>query len=220
MLETRIVKWRRIGLAGLASIMIAMALTSCYQNVDMIHNDWTKNFDWNFKPDVDAPDWPVTIVFFGPGATVGNVKATLENFDYVTQGSNTTSMQLEFFDTGRLSAPVWDPDPGSKRETDWGTCWSGPFWSTTHHARIYGIIKNEFWDTAILATTHIDDHEGCDGQQFGWSETVEDQLVSWMSTRGFDVAHDALGFDNVMSGGLVGNRFHENNGMASWVYLP
>lgn len=80
-------------LAALAVASITL-LSACYKDVDMIHGDTTKNYD--VDPNKDAPDHPVTIVFFGPGASVGNVKDLLENYSFDTQGADTASMNLEF----------------------------------------------------------------------------------------------------------------------------
>lgn len=115
-----------------------------------------------------------------------------------------------------------DPDPGTKLERDNGYCLgTEPWWHTYYHGRIYEIITNAYWDTAVMVTTHQDYREGgCGGSVFGWSETVENFIVNTLSSDGYSVGRDALGFDNEMTAGPIQDRYHENNGMASWVYLP
>ncbi len=179
----------------------------------------------------NAPiDWPVNLIFYGPGAEVDSVKRMLYAADLDHSFIEPSPMHLRLQDHPR--AVAWDSDKGVKEWTGkLQVCQSpaGPY--TGYHARIYAdsvddVMDNTNWYGGfVAATSHRDVNEGCsDRDSYGYSESAEGWIAGKLEASqfynlGIRVSRSVLNLKNA-GDSTDGERVMKSDGYATLVYMP
>lgn len=180
-------------------IVVCLALSSCYLWWDMGSGDYVNNYDnkTRYGGDNDK-DWSVTVIFYGQGATVANVRSVLGLLGVEECNCGPMYMRL---DDG--AGPLWDSESGSKHNTDSGACVVG-IWRDSWHVRFYAdhgtYMHNDRFNKYVGATTHQDLHHGCGQGAARYPERAENYLAWIFAYAGFHVAQDHVDMGNSEGG--------------------
>ncbi len=168
--------------------------------------DTTWNYDF-IEPESHNIDWPVTIVFCGPGATIQNIKKMYWG------GAKANTCWGEFKNQGN-----WE------KVGDMGTKSKG---RTTCHMRLYahnGICNNNSkFGQYVLATTHYDKNEGWwwpGRHQVGWSEDAAREIASKIprNWRVESSRSDEFDWHNYEGGYWEGNHYFQCDGYITLIH--
>jgi hypothetical protein len=177
-------------------------------------------YNYDGKPNYNRADrdWPITLVFYGPGAEVDAVKGRINNFGFDFKGGR----MYEPVRLTRTSYNRIDTDKGRKK------CYGG---TVADHVRVYATGSDRLYDPAIgyyvVASTHLDKNDPpCaqpKGPQYsGYSERVESKIADYFDP-GYHVRRDHFHFHNQekrRSVGRGGNHRWENDGKATAIRIP
>ena len=153
---------------------------------------------------------PSTLVF-GNNATINKVKDGLNGQGYGHSGST----MYGFVTAGTGACCVWDADDGRKT----GIC-------TGTHYRVYADSDDRMytpsWGYFVMGTTHRDNDEcpGGAGPTHGWSEEAESNVRGASNNAGWAIYPDYLPFNNSVVTSWIGNRYYQNNGLATLITMP
>ena len=203
----------RIVRLGIVALIVTI-LTGCYAWTYMGSGDYVNNYDNRQKfGKVDSRDWPVTLIFYGPNATVGNVRTVLNNLG--SHEADATALYMRTNDAVG-EGYIWDSEPGNTYDTASGYCIPG-IWKTSWHIRFYAdhgyALHNTQFGNYVVATTHQDIHEGCGQGTAAYPESSKDFYAYIFASNGFTVDFDAVDMGNAESG----TRF--NDGRATLIYF-
>jgi hypothetical protein len=207
------------------SVLASAMLVACNPEIDMRHDDRAMAWD-NVSASTDSQvDWPVTLIFYGPGAEVNSVKNMLHTTGLSSDSGGSMYMKLK----DAPGSSKWDSDRGKK--SPGLTVCQAPFGPHTgRHIRVYAdpgddIMNSTYWlGGFVVGTTHWDINEGCeDRDKYGDSEEVESWLASKLSgslyyNNDVRVARNQFWMNNEANYDS-GQRIMRSNGMATLIYM-
>jgi hypothetical protein len=210
-----------------------LVLTSCTLRFDLGNSDWTYLYDFDMKTTtqqslasytLDRADWPVTFIFYGPGASIDRVGDILRR-----AGSNETG-------TGKMQMPQrdapksWERDlSGGEKDTLRGVQCPGPRNRYDYlHMRYYADPDDDHIDGSgwkgkvVVGTTHYDFKEHCPDQSFGYSEDAAEEWERRIRGLGYSVHEDVKMANEFKLGRKAGksNYWWQSDGRAARVYVP
>ncbi|ADJ26776.1 conserved hypothetical protein [Dehalogenimonas lykanthroporepellens BL-DC-9] len=160
-------------------------------------------------------DFPVTMVFYGPGASKSAAKDTLWYWtgSYLYFALNDTGSWTWDQDQGRKSNPILDQDA----------------WHVRLYANNGNYMYNTAWGKYVLATTHRD-WLGCPDMSksgYGWSEDAEQavrskaaETVGWGNIK-YNYFNMYNAEDFRVEGAWTGfAHVWQSNGYLTGVYMP
>lgn len=191
------------------------------QYISTTGGDYAYNYDFRSQyVSVNNIDWPVTIILYGPGATVSNIKNLL---DWPNSGG---TMYHGLYDDGMWE---WDNDEGEKTNG-----------ITSCHVRLYAdsgdYSYNSTYTKYVLATTHYDRYEGWPwpwDDEYGWSEDSANEVIDRLEDQGCtlqsyesgkwlyfnNTEYPAYWCDHSDYGG-DSDCYYQSDGWAKAVYVP
>lgn len=211
----------------LAAAVVLLFATSCLTGVDMIEDDWVQNWDRHSASQTAALDWPVNLIFIGPGAHKVNTISTMLKVNGMTCDGSGKYLYLNDAHDADGLGPHYDADKGQKTPKDGFLPCLISCAYTGRHVRIYADMSddrmwNSYWGFYAVGTTHWDFREGCDDESFGNSEEVEEYVAALLDSSNWgwdiDVCSNCYFMDN-QEAGTIGKKRKLNNGWATVIYL-
>jgi hypothetical protein len=228
---------RSLRTIGIVLAMVSsLHLAGCNRQLGLGGNDWVWNYDFDMgttsQPSStkaytnDKRDWPVTFIFYGPGAEVDRVKSILN-----AAGADETApgqMQLPQRDASK----AWERDlDGGRKDTLNGVQCPGPINRYNYlHMRVYADPDDDITHTAsgapwygrvVVGTTHYDKKEHCPDETFGWSEDAAEVWERRIYCRGYSTSetYDADNHHYPDWKSNKPNAWWDSDGLAVKVYV-
>lgn len=230
-MQLRAIRNRRTRVMVLATV-IGLILSACdghYARRYTADNDYVYNFDnmrtsrGTFVIGSSNSDFPVTMVFYGPGITIQKVKGVLDFIGATEQGihlGDEAALRLRDYP----ASAEFDADGGSKKII--GNHWCGGPRTSSFHIHLYGgTVDNRMFSSAffnephVFATTHRDNREGCGDQWFGDSDNVETYFRNSLANAHFEITGFYPMANNIDGQRSLSHRW-QSDGWATVVYIP
>jgi hypothetical protein len=195
-----------------------------YQHISNQNNGAHSAQFWNYDGESNfgtpSRDWPISLIFYGPGADVDNVKVKINAFNFTFKGGQ----KWEPFRVDRFAYNRLDADKGRKK------CYNG---TVADHVRVYASGSDRLYDPAmpggyyVVASTHLDKNDppcnGPQGPQYsGYSERVENRIADYFDP-GYYVRRDFYNLHNYEKRrdvGKGGNHRWQSDGKATAIRIP
>jgi hypothetical protein len=177
-------------------------------------------YNWDFEGQTLNPlnvDWPVTLIFSN-NANVNKVKDGPLEPKYDQGGTCASPMHMRV--GPNFAGMVWDDDSGKKTSC----C---PVNGGDTHFRVYADhddsphrLYTPDLGYYIVASSHRDVNECGSPKQYGWSEDAEGE-IGWDAyyMAGWYPVWNYRSMNNSVVTSWIGNRYYQNNGMATEVIV-
>jgi hypothetical protein len=165
------------------------------------------SWNYDFQDQSYAIDWPVTLIFCGPNATVENIKS------HYWGSASANTCWGRFYDVGYWE---WMWDTGTKSRG-----------ITMCHMRLYGHANpdghycyNSQLGKYVIATTHYDRWERWPWHKVGWSEDSANEVISKRPSGWWLESESTPYYDwhNYEGGYWVDNRYYQCDGIITLIH--
>jgi hypothetical protein len=196
-----------------------LAATSRPEPVPVSLDGWRTSFyNYDFtSPAVstDNQSWPVNLIFQGNASEL-KIKAALT-------GAFPWPGSAEYGRVSQGSRASWDVDLGRKSRI------CGSLTAPSVHYRLYSppllgrfLSPDPLLRRYVVGTAHLDIGECGSAPVYGYSEEAEEAVAAAAKSRGWTVEEDRpdRNLVNTEELGWEGNRFFDNNGLATVITVP
>ena len=222
---------QRIKIAISTILVLVVVLTGCKVEIGS-DGTWIDNYDYHqgkipesqrFSDDLwvlKNADWPVTMIFVGPGANVDRVTQILDDAGGDTSGGKMLSRG------GKGDFRWWRTNGGRKDTKTSHFCF--PINRYTYiHARLYARLDLGYTPTSlgniVAATTHYDMREHCPSEEFGWSEEASLVWADQIHCAGYNITFEHFEMHNKHDFGMKAEsskHFWSSSGWAHRIFVP
>jgi hypothetical protein len=192
---------------------IISAATTSHLTYVLLSEDRFYNYDFlSTQASSSNVDWPVSMLFYG-NADINKIKLALFGLEVIA------SPMYELLDDG--SGWVWDSDRGTK-EVHYSYYLNRYVYL---HMRIYAPSPPDYFNDElgyyghyVIGTTHYDEYPF--ESWSGYSEYAEKDVGLASKAIGWTVFEDHAFFNNPEPFRIEGTHVWDNNGYATFVYVP